>query len=414
MSVQDLTQLKAQVERAVNETRITDIHTHLFSPPFGELLLWGFDELVNYHYLVAEALRVVDVPYERFWGMGREQQADLIWQTLFLSNSPYSEACRGVLTVLDKLGLDVASRDVASYREYFRSLTVEEYIDKVFDITNLDSVVMTNDPFDPQERLVWEKGFEPDPRFKAVLRLDPLLIFWDKSCDDLKGWGYDVEKGLSARSLQEIRRFLADWVKRMQPVYMAVSLPSSFRFPEDSACARIIEECVLPVSRELNVPFALMIGVKRQVNPELRTAGDGLGKADIGAVEHLCANYPDNKFLVTMLSRENQHELAVTARKFSNLMVFGCWWFLNNPSLIEEITRLRLELLGVSVIPQHSDARVLDQVIYKWAHSREIIADVLVDKYSDLARTGWQITEAEIKRDVAKLFGGNFWSFLEK
>jgi hypothetical protein len=39
---------------------------------------------------------------------------------------------------------------------------------------------------------------------------------------------------------------------------------------------------------------------------------------------------------------------------------------------------------------------------------------VLVDKYSDLARTGWQVTEAEIQRDVAKLFGGNFWSFLEK
>jgi hypothetical protein len=32
-------------------------------------------------------------------------------------------------------------------------------------------------------------------------------------------------------------------------------------------------------------------------------------------------------------------------------MVFGCWWFLNNPSLIEEIERMRMELLGVSFIP---------------------------------------------------------------
>ena len=24
--------------------------------------------------------------------------------------------------------------------------------------------------------------------------------------------------------------------------------------------------------------------------------------------------------------------IAVAARKFGNLMVFGCWWFLNNPS----------------------------------------------------------------------------------
>ena len=43
---------------------------------------------------------------------------------------------------------------------------------------------------------------------------------------------------------------------------------------------------------------------------------------------------------------------------------------MNNPSVIEEITRERIELLGLSVIPQHSDARILDQLVYKWKHSR--------------------------------------------
>ena len=86
---------------------------------------------------------------------------------------------------------------------------------------------------------------------------------------------------------------------------------------------------------------------------------------------------------------------------------------MNNPSLIEEMTRMRTELLGLSYLPQHSDARVLDQLIYKWAHSREIIGKVLVDKYSDLGRTGWKVTEAELKRDIEALLGGNFWRFLE-
>ncbi len=95
-------------------------------------------------------------------------------------------------------------------------------------------------------------------------------------------------------------------------------------------------------------------------------------------------------------------------------MVFGCWWFLNNPSIIEEMTRMRLELLGLSCIPQHSDARVLDQLVYKWTHSRAIIAKVLVDKYNDMLDTGWQPTQEEIRRDVANLFGGNFWRFLGK
>jgi hypothetical protein len=37
---------------------------------------------------------------------------------------------------------------------------------------------------------------------------------------------------------------------------------------------------------------------------------------------------------------------------------------------VEEITRERIEMLGASFIPQHSDARVLEQVIYKWANTR--------------------------------------------
>jgi len=89
-----------------------------------------------------------------------------------------------------------------------------------------------------------------------------------------------------------------------------------------------------------------------------------------------------------VLARENQHELCVLARKFRNLHIFGCWWFTNVPEIINEMTRMRLELIGLSVTPQHSDARVLDQIIYKWTHSRRIIAQVLVEKYADLAQTG--------------------------
>jgi hypothetical protein len=139
------------------------------------------------------------------------------------------------------------------------------------------------------------------------------------------------------------------------------------------------------------------------LNPELRLAGDMVGRADVFSVARICEEFSRNQFLVTMLSRENQHELAVLARKFGNLMIFGCWWWLNNPSLVEEITRMRVELLGTGFIPQHSDARVLEQLIYKWDHSRRIIAEVLADKYTDLAAAGWNVTEADVRRDVKQM-----------
>jgi hypothetical protein len=157
-----------------------------------------------------------------------------------------------------------------------------------------------------------------------------------------------------------------------------------------------------------------MIGVKKLVNPGLKLAGDSVGKGDIDTVEYLCANYPDVKFLITMLARENQHELCVAARKFRNLMVFGCWWFLNDPIFIDEMTRMRIELLGTSMIPQHSDARVLDQVIYKWEHSKTIIADAIADHCISTAESGWEFSDEEIRRDVEGMFGGNFWSFLKR
>jgi hypothetical protein len=84
------------------------------------------------------------------------------------------------------------------------------------------------------------------------------------------------------------------------------------------------------------------------------------------------------------------------------------------PALIEETTRMRLELIGLSCTPQHSDCRVLDQLVYKWRHSREVIARVLADKYEDLAAAGWEPTRAEIERDVHDVLGGSFEKFLRQ
>ena len=69
-------------------------------------------------------------------------------------------------------------------------------------------------------------------------------------------------------------------------------------------------------------------------------------------------------------------QVCVLTQKFRNLHIYGCWWYCNNPSMIDEITRMRIEMLGTAFTAQHSDARILDQLIYKWAHSRKAIAPV--------------------------------------
>jgi hypothetical protein len=405
------TALSALIERVVAATPVVDVHTHLYDPALGSLLLWGIDELLVYHYLVAESFRYLDMPYEKFWALGKSEQAQLVWDTLFVEHSPVSEACRGVLTTLHRLGLDVKQRDLPALREWFAGWPVEDYVGRCLELANVQAVFMSNSPFDDAERPVWQGDLLRDERFLSALRVDPLLLEWPTAAVRLAEWGYGVGEGLSLHTLSEVRRFLADWTRRMKARYLMASLPPDFRYPCSAECGQLLESAVLPHCREFGLPFALMLGVRRAVNPRLKLAGDGVGRCELAALGNLCAAFPQHKFLVTVLARENQHELCVLARKFRNLHIFGCWWFMNVPHLIEELTRLRLELLGLSFTAQHSDARVLDQLVYKWDHARRLVAKVLADKYSDLAHTGWEATAAEIERDVRGLFGGAFEQF---
>jgi hypothetical protein len=399
------------VEDELRATPFIDVHTHLFTPSLGKLGLWGIDELITYHYLEAELFRTGDITPARYWQLSKCEKADAIWKTLFVENAPVSEATRGVVAVLNAFGFAADAADLREAREFFSRQRIDSHITRVLELAGVSDVVMTNDPLDPEEGPLWERGAARDPRFHPALRLDRILNKWSDHWNVLASAGYAVDRDASGRSASEVRRFLAAWCERMQPVYMAVSLPDSFQFPEESVRARLLAEAVIPTCREHHIPLSLMIGVRYQVNPDLRLAGDAVGRADLRALERLCVQFPDNRFLVSVLSRENQHELCVYARKFANLMPFGCWWFLNNPSIVEEITRERLEMLGATFIPQHSDARVLEQVIYKWRNTRRTLAPILAAMYRALADDGRPVTRADIRRDVHKLFRTNFERF---
>ncbi|HXW56630.1 MAG TPA: hypothetical protein VEJ67_12835 [Candidatus Cybelea sp.] len=407
-------QIQSAVREVLNSQKFIDMHTHLFAPGFGKLGLWGIDELLTYHYLEAEFFRSSAMPPERYWSLSKQEQAEAIWRVLFVENSPISEATRGIVAVLDAFGLSTDAPDLTEARSFFQDQALEPHVQKVFQMAGVSTVVMTNDPLDAAESAFWADGVGAHGQFQAVVRLDRLVREWSDPWPQLASQGYEVDDRASARCIHEIRRFLAHWCERMRPVYMAVSLPDTFRFPEDTVGGRIFREAVLPACREFNLPLSLMIGVRRQVNPRLRLAGDAVGKADLRVLETLCSGFPENRFLVSVLSRENQHELCVYARKFNNLMPFGCWWFLNNPSIVEEITRERIEMLGASFIPQHSDARILEQLIYKWRNTRRTMTRVLTGTYLLASEDGRRVTRQDIERDTRRLFRSNFENFVRQ
>jgi hypothetical protein len=405
---------------------------------------------------------------ELFYAKSKQDQADIIWQALFLDRTPVSEACRGVLTTLCRLGLssDVARRDLNAIRRFYQAFRdrpngADDFCELAFSESGIDYAIMTNIPFDSQEASYWRpRPTEYSKRFRSALRVDPLLAGDRKTIEmTLRASGYDL-------TLEGARQYLRDWCDTMKPEYMMASTPHDFVLRDDkqgslssskvpktglnreamkqpgafatmasaagshaTSCdgaedeapsvidehSDFLSQVLMQVCEERDLPVALKIGAHRGVNPRLQAAGDGVvAFCDGSMLARLCVRFPKVRFLATFLSRNNQHEACVLATKFPNLFLYGCWWFCNNPSIIHEITTQRIEMLGTAFMAQHSDARVVDQLLYKWPHSRAVIAQVLIEEYSKCLESGWMPTRGEIRRDVRLLFRGSYEEFMAK
>jgi len=101
----------------------------------------------------------------------------------------------------------------------------------------------------------------------SILRIDPLLRDFPNASKKMASWVTPSSPKPSAKTIEESKRFLRDWIDRQKAIYLAVSLPPDFRFPVDPASDATTragqnhaERVVLPVCAERGLPFAMMIG----------------------------------------------------------------------------------------------------------------------------------------------------------
>ena len=469
------------IENILNNCKVIDLHSHLFPHEHMELCLYGIDNLLTYHYLISELFIVWNgLSPEEFFKLDKVTQADIIWAELFIKRSPISEACRGVITTLKKLGLQsfIQNRDLSGIRNYLLNIkpsNIHNYIEQIFNLSNVDYTIMTNQIFEKDEvkyldkififnkgnkvvykkeneiedvsildchrqmgdpgsysicfkngrekNTLWKYLFMPDVafenitrRFKTSIRIDQLIKNYDKCIKNglIKQYGFN-------ETIDGVKDYIRYWNHFLRPEYFMASLEYDFCYnPSESekkwygSPSQVIDKIIIPLAKELDLPIAFKFGTKRRVNPSLQDGGDSLGVCNMESLSVLCKNNPKCKFLVTFLSQVNQHQLCVLSRNFSNLHVYGCWWFLNNPSLIDQITKMRIEMLGLGFTAQHSDARVLEQLLYKWDHSKQIIGKILIQKYKDLQESGWILTPEEIERDINYLFRDSYLNFMKK
>ena len=113
----------------MRSTPIFDLHTHLYPPAFGPLMLWGIDELLTYHYLIGETIRASRIAYDAFWAMtqaaaGRPHLADAVSSSVPRSVKPaaaWSPCCSGWGWILRRKNLDELSRRTSATRRRRRT-----------------------------------------------------------------------------------------------------------------------------------------------------------------------------------------------------------------------------------------------------------------------------------------------------
>ena len=404
-------------ETSAQRLIVDDWHTHLLGPQAGpQLCLYGIDQQLAYHYVRRKLFAAGHIDPATFYSWSLEQQGDFTWQKLFAdaASDPFDEGCRGVVVALEALGLDPNATTLDEARQFYADTPPEEIQRRCMELAGVRRIVGTQDVFNDQERAYYESG-EWDECYLSGYRLDELVLHYPRAAVKLNAWGYEVGNDPSQpATAHAIRRFLADWYDKLHGVaYGACSFPPHCQIHDLSGLeGAVLHHAVLPALRELNLPFFMMPGPIRQLKPEWRDAGDGVGLADMYPYQQLVRRHPDNAFFITPLHNANQYDASVLSCHNDNIMVIGHWWFNYHPGLVEQDLRMRLEMTGDRFIPFNSDARVLENLIPKWQRFRDILANVLTEKYQDLHHAGRQVTRAGIAQTLQTLFTPNRFSQL--
>jgi glucuronate isomerase len=281
-----------------------------------------------------------------------------------------------------------------------------DWEEQVLRKSNIEKVFLTNDFDDPLE------GFDTS-RYVPCLRTDDLVfkLHEPEVRQRLaKATGIEVA---DTGSLSRAVNVLFEHFTRRGAKACAISLPPDFipipAHPEDLEKAMawvrsggrqephpfghtychvtiahgafwlLAEHC-----REFNLPFDLMIGVNRRVYRDGVHQGQDLFDQRTSLIQYaeLFNAFPEVTFCISVLSSNQNQELASYSWIFPNVVTSGHWWYSNVPAYIEQDTRARLQAVPkTKQIGYYSDMYKLEFGLPKFNMYRRILAQVLANDF---------------------------------
>ena len=378
-----------------------DFHSHI---PIGRESAGTMARLLCYHYSETDAMNA-GMPYEDYISRSTEKE-----RARFLVE--YFPRTIGTTTYA---GLHEVAEGLFGFKKRITPETWEElceladglmsrpgWEEEVLKKNRIAWVFGTNDPFEPLEGA--------KPWYQVCLRLDKFLL---PDEHPLPSTVAALEE-ISGREVRTLSDFLEGLEGRFRyfrekgAVSAAVSLPPDFSLERGSASPEAVfgklreglwissEEMralkaelfysAVELCRKYGMAFQLMLGVVRKVRRGVEHRGDGL-RQDPNMFRTFWEPlnlYPDVLFDFTVLSLADQHQLCVLVKNFPNAVCSGLWWYCNTPSIIEQVVRMRLEVLGVyPQNGQNTDAYMLEQGYYKMRQYKRALCRALGSMVED-------------------------------
>ncbi len=408
MTLSDQQKIHEQISDAILQMPIICIHSHIdaFHPASTNLA-----ELLGYHYYTELANSAV---YEENW-IAVDMEPELIVERVVSKlhhvdqSAQYSWLIHLAKVFFgfqhDRLTPENAAELYDAVAEAGRDPVGHEQ--RVCELSNLQCISLTNNFF---ERL---DGFDPSV-YLPCLRTDDLVfkLHLPETAEAIAR-----TTGIEMDTLQDFHDALTAIFRRFmdhQAISAAISMPPNFvtrDVPESIASAAFtkaldgradgeelallqayVMNCIADGCREHNIPFQLMIGVRRGLYPHGVYQGQDLftPTSTMEDYAYLFSAYPDVDFPVSILPITQEQELRTYGWLVHNVYPSGHWWYANIPEDIAPALAARIGAFPKNKgLGYYSDAYKLEFVLPKFTMYKEVLASVLTERVIQSQKSRW-------------------------
>jgi glucuronate isomerase len=395
---------------------LIDPHSHINPHQAASKSL---DDILGYHYYteLAHSVGMSQEPLSQETPPRERVRAILSHMDRFDNTAQYAWFLEIAQTFLGfkKDRVDASDAD-ALFDTAEKVMAQPDWETQVLRRSNVEQVFLTNDFDDPLA------GFDTQ-LYVPCLRTDDLVFHLDKPAVRARlarATGVEVS---DAGLLQQAVSALFQHFTRHGAKACAISLPPDFSPSPVSShdlsealyrlalghedveakgvVARGVFWTLAEHCREFGLPFDLMIGVNRRVYRNGVFQGQDLFDQRTSLIQYaeLFNAFPEVPFCVSVLTSNQNQELASYSWIFPNVITSGHWWYSNIPTTITSDARARLQAVPkTKQIGYYSDAYKLEFILPKYHMYRRILAQLLAD---DFVRPG-VYTEAQAI-DLARL-----------